>query len=44
VDVEPRLAKTYLGKDEYPFRNPDERRVSVRITPERVDESGFEEQ
>ena len=39
-----KLAKKYLGKDEYPFRKPDEMRVSVRITPERVDESGFDEQ
>jgi PPOX class probable F420-dependent enzyme len=39
-----KLATKYLGKDEYPFRNPDETRVSVRITPERVDESGFDEQ
>jgi len=37
------LAKKYLGKDEYPFRSPDEQRISVRIRPERVDSSGFEE-
>ncbi len=39
-----KLAKKYLGKDEYPFRNPEETRVSVRITPEHVDASGFDEQ
>lgn len=30
------LAKRYLGKDEYPFRTPDEQRVIFRLTPERV--------
>jgi PPOX class probable F420-dependent enzyme len=32
-----RLAKKYLGKDSYPFRAPDERRVTVRITPTRIE-------
>jgi PPOX class probable F420-dependent enzyme len=36
-----KLAKKYLGKDEYPFRQEGEVRVSVRITPEHVDSSGF---
>jgi len=36
-----KLAKKYLGKDEYPFRNPSEQRVKVRITPEHVDSSGL---
>jgi PPOX class probable F420-dependent enzyme len=31
-----RLAKKYLDADEYPFRRPDEQRVSVRVTPEHV--------
>jgi PPOX class probable F420-dependent enzyme len=31
-----RLAKKYLGKDEYPFRQPGEQRVLFRIEPERV--------
>jgi PPOX class probable F420-dependent enzyme len=39
-----KLAKKYLGRDEYPFRNPDETRVSVWITPEHVDASGFGDQ
>ena len=39
-----KLAKKYLGQDEYPWRNPAETRVSVRITPERVDSSGFDGQ
>ena len=37
-----KLAKKYLGKDEYPWRNPAEQRISVRIRPEKVDASGFE--
>jgi PPOX class probable F420-dependent enzyme len=35
-----RLAKKYLGADEYPFRTPGEQRVIIRITPERVDAQG----
>jgi PPOX class probable F420-dependent enzyme len=30
------LAKKYLGKDEYPFRQPGEQRVKFLIEPERV--------
>jgi PPOX class probable F420-dependent enzyme len=30
------LAKKYLGKDEYPFRQPGEERVLFRIEPEKV--------
>jgi PPOX class probable F420-dependent enzyme len=30
------LAKRYLGEDEYPFRQPGEERVIVRIEPEKV--------
>ena len=37
------LAKKYLGKDEYPWRNPEETRITVRITPEKVDSAGFDE-
>jgi len=37
-----KLAKKYLGKDEYPFRNPEEQRVTVRIVPERVTASGID--
>jgi PPOX class probable F420-dependent enzyme len=36
-----RLAKKYLGKDEYPWRNPEEQRITVRITLEKVDTSGL---
>jgi PPOX class probable F420-dependent enzyme len=28
-----RMAKKYLGQDEYPWRKPEEERVIVRITP-----------
>jgi PPOX class probable F420-dependent enzyme len=37
-----KLAKKYLGKDEYPFRNPEETRVKVLIEPEKVDSAGFD--
>lgn len=30
------LAKKYLGVDSYPYRQPGEQRVTVRITPEHV--------
>ena len=32
-----KLAKKYLGQDQYPHRQPGERRIIVRIRPERVD-------
>jgi PPOX class probable F420-dependent enzyme len=38
-----KLAKKYLGKDEYPFRNPEETRVKVLIEPDKVDSAGFDE-
>ena len=38
-----RLAKKYLGKDEYPWANPDKRRLKVLIRPAYVDSSGFDE-
>jgi PPOX class probable F420-dependent enzyme len=38
-----KLAKKYLGKAEYPWRNPEETRVKVLIEPEKVDASGFDE-
>ena len=36
------LAKKYLGEDEYPWRTPGERRVTVRIEPEQVDSRGLD--
>ena len=38
-----RLAKKYLGQDEYPWRKPQEQRVKVRIRPEHVDSYGFDD-
>jgi PPOX class probable F420-dependent enzyme len=37
-----KLAKKYLGADEFPNRRPDEQRVSVRITPQRITTSGLD--
>ncbi len=32
-----RMAQKYLGKDTYPFRQPGEERILVRVVPEAVD-------
>jgi PPOX class probable F420-dependent enzyme len=37
-----KLAKKYLGKDEYPWRSPSEQRVTVRIHPEHIDSYGLD--
>src|SRR5919197_64844 len=37
-----KLAKKYLGKDEYPWRDPQQTRVKVLIEPEHVDAYGFD--
>ena len=37
-----RLAKKYIGADSYPFRQPGERRVTVRIAVEKVDGRGLD--
>ena len=34
------LAKKYLGQDRYPFRQPGEQRVIVKVTPEQVQGMG----
>ncbi len=31
-----KLAKKYLGLDSYPFRSPEEKRIILKIIPERV--------
>ena len=31
-----KLTKKYLGLDSYPFRSPDEKRIILKIVPERV--------
>ena len=38
-----KLAKKYLGQDEYPWRNPDEQRITVRISPEHIDAAGLDD-
>jgi PPOX class probable F420-dependent enzyme len=38
-----KLAKKYLGRDEYPWRKPDETRVKVVIEPETVESSGIDD-
>jgi len=35
-----RLAKKYLGRDKYPWRQPGEQRIILRIAPERVSSMG----
>jgi PPOX class probable F420-dependent enzyme len=37
-----RLAKKYIGADSYPFRQPGERRVTVRIAVEKIDGRGLD--
>jgi PPOX class probable F420-dependent enzyme len=31
-----KMAKKYMGKDSYPYRTPEEKRVIVKIAPEKV--------
>ncbi len=35
-----KMAKKYLGKDKYPFRQPGEVRVLFKITPEKTSSNG----
>ena len=37
------LAKKYLNEDSYPFRQPEEVRVTMKILPEKINEIGLEE-
>jgi PPOX class probable F420-dependent enzyme len=37
-----KLAKKYLGQDEYPWRNPAEQRLKVRIKPDHVEGVGLD--
>ena len=34
------LAKKYIGQDRYPFRRPGEVRVTVKVTPEKIQSMG----
>ena len=36
-----RLAKKYLGKDEYPWRDPAQQRITIRIEPVRIEAVGL---
>jgi hypothetical protein len=35
-----KMAQKYLGQDTYPYRQPDEQRVIIRIAPDRVQRAG----
>ena len=37
-----KLAKKYLDQEEYPWRNPDEQRLIVRIRPEHIEAHGLD--
>ena len=37
-----KLAKKYLGQDRYPWHDPEQRRIIVRIRVDRVDSTGFD--
>jgi PPOX class probable F420-dependent enzyme len=37
------LAKKYLNEDTYPFRRPEEVRVTLKVLPEKINEIGLEE-
>ena len=38
-----KLAKKYIGRDEYPWHKPEETRVKVLIDADKVDAAGFDE-
>ena len=37
-----RRAKKYVGRDSYPWHKPEERRVTVRISPTRIESRGLD--
>jgi PPOX class probable F420-dependent enzyme len=37
-----KMAQKYLGQDKYPYLQPGEKRVIVKVRPEKVDSMGFE--
>jgi PPOX class probable F420-dependent enzyme len=43
-DLIDQLAQKYLGVESYPFRNPEETRVTLKIAPERINEIGLEQE
>jgi PPOX class probable F420-dependent enzyme len=42
-DLIDQLAKKYLGVDSYPFRNPEETRITLKIAPEKISEIGLDQ-
>lgn len=36
------LAKKYMGVDSYPFRNPAETRITLKIAPEHISAIGMD--
>jgi PPOX class probable F420-dependent enzyme len=36
-----KLAKKYMDVDQYPFRQEGEERITIRVTPEKIDAYGF---
>jgi PPOX class probable F420-dependent enzyme len=36
-----KLAQKYIGQEKYPYLQPGEQRVIVKITPEKIDAQGF---
>ena len=43
-DLIDQLAQKYLGVERYPYRNPAETRVTLKIAPERISEVGLEQE
>jgi PPOX class probable F420-dependent enzyme len=43
-DLIDQLANKYLGVESYPFRNPAETRITLKIAPERISEIGLEQE
>jgi len=37
-----KMAQKYIGQDKYPYLQPGEQRVIVKVTPEKVDSMGYE--
>ena len=37
-----KLAQKYIGQEKYPYLQPGEQRIIVRVTPERVDAMGVD--
>ena len=42
VDHINKMAKKYIGQDEYPWLQPGEQRIIVRIKPDKVDSMGID--